>query len=72
MNFIGDNMKTTEYGFKVDTLGDVDTAYYIQQGRDARNEYIAERMNALTTWLKSLKPARQQKSFNSTRSFGTV
>ncbi|MDO6562332.1 hypothetical protein Q4488_02945 [Amphritea sp. 1_MG-2023] len=72
MNYIGDNMNTNEHTFKVDSLGHVDTAYYIAQGREARNEYVAERFDALKVWLKSLKPQRQQKSFNSTRSFGTV
>ncbi|MDX2423756.1 MAG: hypothetical protein QNK43_13915 [Amphritea sp.] len=72
MNFIGDNMNTNDHGFKVDSLGDVDTAYYIAQGRAARNEYVAERFDTLATWFKNLKAKRQQKSFNSTRSFGTV
>lgn len=71
MNYIGASMNN-ESDIKLDEYGLVDTAYYVQQGREARNEYFAERLTALATWLKTLKSKRQQKSFNSTRSFGTV
>lgn len=72
MNYIGDNMTTNEYGFNFDKLGNVDTAYYILQGREARSKFTAEHIHATLRWFKNLASKRQQKSFNSTRSFGTV
>ncbi|SEQ22866.1 hypothetical protein SAMN03080615_00802 [Amphritea atlantica] len=65
-------MNTDENGIKVDEFGMVDTAYYVRQGQLARNEYIAQQLSALGHWLKNLTKKRQPKSFNSTRSFGTV
>ena len=65
-------MNTDENGIRVDEFGIVDTAYYLRQGQLARNEYIAQQLDALSHWLKNLKHKRQKKSFNSTRSFGTV
>lgn len=65
-------MNTNEHGIKVDEFGMVDTAYYVRQGQLARNEYFAQQLTALGHWLKNLIKKRQRKSFNSTRSFGTV
>lgn len=71
MNLIGANMKNESY-IKLDEYGLIDTAYYVQQGHEARNEYFAEKLTSLATWVKNLSFKRQKKSFNSARSFGTV